>query len=62
MDQQAANKIRTIWFLFAMIPVVFFVGLLGLVSLVLMSPLMIYAKICGKHLKDPFRRKPLIAD
>lgn len=50
-----ATECRTIWFLIAMIPgmvVAFFVGLL---SLVLTTPLMVYASIRGKHLKDPWR-------
>ncbi len=57
MDQRTATRIRTIWFLFAMIPVAAVTGLLGLFSLVLCSPLMIYASIQGKHLKDPFSKK-----
>jgi hypothetical protein len=56
MDRREATRIRTIWFLFAMIPVVIVTGLLGLFSLVLCSPLMIYAGIRGKHLKDPWSK------
>ncbi len=57
MDRRTANKIRTIWFLFAMIPVAMLTGFLGLLSLVLCSPLMIYATIRGKHLKDPWGKR-----
>ena len=49
----AAAAIRTIWFMFAMILPLIFVGFLGLLSLVITSPLMLYAAIVGKHLKDP---------
>lgn len=48
-----AEKIRTIWFLTAMIPVVIVTAAVGLLSLVLVSPLIVYAFIKGKHLKDP---------
>ncbi|HTY25172.1 MAG TPA: hypothetical protein VMC85_18720 [Desulfomonilaceae bacterium] len=48
-----APKIRTIWFMFAMIVPLIFAGILTLLSLVLTTPLMIYAGIVGKHLKDP---------
>ncbi len=49
----AAAAIRTIWFIFAMILPLILVGLLGLLSLVITTPLMLYAAIVGKHLKDP---------
>ena len=52
----AAAAIRTIWFMFAMILPLIFVGFLGLLSLVVTSPLMLYAAIVGKHLKDPRTR------
>lgn len=58
MQTVTAQKIRTIWFLTAMIPLIVIVGILGAASLVLTSPLMIYAGITGKHLKNPWR-KPL---
>jgi len=48
-----ADAIRTIWFMFAMILPLIFVGFLGLLSLVITTPLMLYAAIVGKHLKDP---------
>lgn len=48
-----AEKIRTFWFLTAMIPVVIVTTAVGLLSLVLVSPLIVYAFIKGKHLKDP---------
>ncbi len=54
--QAAAAAIRTIWFILAMIIPMCFVGVLGVLSLVLTSPLMLYAKIVGKHLKDPRAR------
>jgi predicted PurR-regulated permease PerM len=53
-----AAKIRTVWFLLAMIPVAIIAGLVGLLSLVIAAPLTIYAAIAGKHLKDP-RKKTL---
>lgn len=52
-----AEKIRTAWLLSAMIPVVLLSFLLGLLSLVIASPLTIYASIMGKHLKDPRRKE-----
>jgi hypothetical protein len=57
MDRKTANRIRTIWFLFAMIPLAMLTAFLGLLSLVLCSPLMIYARLQGKHLKDPWSNK-----
>ncbi len=53
-----AGKIRMVWFMLAMIPVVAVSGLLALSALVLCAPLMLYAGLTGKHLKDP-RRKNL---
>ena len=49
----AAASIRTIWFMLAMILPLILVWFLGILSLVITSPLMLYAKIVGKHLKDP---------
>jgi hypothetical protein len=49
----AAAAIRTIWFMCAMILPLIFVGLLGALSLLATTPLMLYARIVGKHLKDP---------
>jgi hypothetical protein len=49
----AAASIRTIWFMLAMILPLILVWFLGILSLVITSPLMLYAKILGKHLKDP---------
>jgi hypothetical protein len=57
MDARLATKIRTIWFLIAIIPVIAIAGLLGLFSIVLVSPLIVYASIKGKHLKDPWGSK-----
>jgi hypothetical protein len=37
----------------AMILPLILVWFLGILSLVITSPLMLYAKIVGKHLKDP---------
>ncbi len=51
---KTAEKIRTLWFLTAMIPLMLLAGCLGVFSLVLTSPLMVYANIRGKHLKDPW--------
>jgi hypothetical protein len=50
------TKVRTLLFLAAMAPVLVGVVILVLFSLVLASPLMIYAGIRGKHLKDPRRK------
>ncbi len=57
----AAAAIRTIGFMFAIIVPLIFVGFLGLLSLVVTTPLMLYAAIVGKHLKDP-RTKDVRAD
>jgi hypothetical protein len=54
-----AARIRTVGFLFAMIPMVGAVLVLCLMSLVLISPLIVYAVIRGKHLKDPWKRPQL---
>ena len=48
-----AAAIRTIWFMCAMILPLIFVGLLEVLSLLATTPLMLYARIVGKHLKDP---------
>lgn len=56
-----AARIRTVGFLCAMIPLVGVVFLLCLLSLVLISPLMVYALVAGKHLKDPWKRPHLSA-
>jgi len=50
-----AAQIRTIGFLTAMIPVAIAAAVLGLISLALMSPLIVYAAFRGKHLKSPWR-------
>ena len=52
---QIAAKFRTIWFLTAMIPGMVVAFLVGILSLVLTTPLMVYAAMRGKHLKDPWR-------
>lgn len=52
-----APKIRTIWFLTAMIPVVVVTAFVGMLSLLLVSPLILYASVTGKHLKDPRKNK-----
>ncbi len=54
--RKTAAQLRTLWFLAAMIPLVLFLFLLGLLTLVVASPLTIYAGIRGKHLKDPWRK------
>lgn len=46
-------RIRTIGFLIAFFPVAVLVFILGILALIPMSPFMIYAKVLGKHLKDP---------
>lgn len=51
---ETAEKIRTFWFLTAMIPLMLLAGCIGILSLILTSPLMVYANIRGKHLKDPW--------
>ncbi len=58
-DAKTGAMIRTIWFLVAMIPVMLMVWLLGMLSLVLVSPLIIYAGLKGTHLKDPLRNKAI---
>jgi hypothetical protein len=54
-DPKTSAMIRTIWFMFATIPLMLFVALLGLLSVGMVSPLIIYAGLKGKHLKDPLR-------
>jgi hypothetical protein len=56
-----AARIRTVGFLFAMIPLIGLAFLLCLLSLILLSPLIAYAAIRGKHLKDPWKRPFLSA-
>lgn len=48
-----AASIRTVGFMLAMILPLILVWFLGILSLVITSPLMLYATIVGKHLKDP---------
>jgi hypothetical protein len=48
-----AARIRTIWFLTAMIPVMVIAGILTLLAVLASSPLMIYSGLKGGHLKDP---------
>ena len=50
------EKIRTIGFLLLMAPILAVVALIFCLSLILCTPLMIYAFINGKHLKNPWRR------
>lgn len=50
-------KVRTLVFLTVMAPVLLAFTVLILCSLILVSPLMIYAGFRGKHLKDP-RKNP----
>jgi hypothetical protein len=57
IDARTGTMIRTVWFLVAMIPLLLLVGLMGMFSLVLVSPLIIYAGLKGTHLKDPLRKK-----
>jgi hypothetical protein len=57
IDARTGAMIRTLWFLVAMIPVILIAGLMGLFSLILVSPLIIYASLKGTHLKDPLRSK-----
>lgn len=52
-----AAGIRTIWFLTAMIPVVILTALIGVLSLVIVSPLIVYAFVTGRHIKDPRRNR-----
>ncbi len=54
-----AARIRTVGFLLAMIPMVVMVALLCLLSLVLLSPLVAYSLVSGKHLKDPWKKPQL---
>jgi hypothetical protein len=49
-------KIRTLWFLTAMIPVALVALLLGILTLIVTLPLIIFAALTGKHLKDPRKR------
>ncbi|MCL5124803.1 MAG: hypothetical protein M1511_09960 [Deltaproteobacteria bacterium] len=53
MWKERAQKIRTIWFLFAMIPVVILSAVLCTLVLVIVSPLTAYAFVTKKHLKPP---------
>jgi hypothetical protein len=55
MDQRAATRLRTLWFLLAMVPAIFLMTVLVILSLVVTSPLIVYAKVFHKHLKDPRR-------
>jgi len=55
------TRAKTIGFILALIPVMLAALLVGLLSLVIASPLMVYASILGKHLKDP-RKNSLIPE
>jgi hypothetical protein len=52
----AAAGIRTVGFLFATIPLLMGAAVVGLLTLVLVSPLIVYSSLTGKHIKDPFRQ------
>jgi hypothetical protein len=49
------TKVKTIWFLFALIPIMLATLLVAVSLLVLGTPLIVYAWIRGKHLKNPWR-------
>ncbi|MFH0960960.1 MAG: hypothetical protein V1897_19930 [Pseudomonadota bacterium] len=49
--QENAPKIRTIWFMVAMIPLVIVSGILCVLMLIIVSPLTAYAFVTKKHLK-----------
>lgn len=51
--KEHAPKIRTIWFLVAMIPLVIMSGALCVLVLIIVSPLTAYAFVTKKHLKPP---------
>jgi len=57
--KEHAPKIRTIWFLVAMIPLVIMSGALCVLVLIIVSPLTAYAFVTKKHLK-PLGSKPRI--
>jgi multisubunit Na+/H+ antiporter MnhG subunit len=52
---ELALKVRTIWALFAMIPLMILALFLGILAVVITSPLITYAAIRGKHLKSPVK-------
>jgi hypothetical protein len=55
MDARSGTRLRTLWFLLAMVPALFIMTVFVVLSLVVASPLIIYAGITHKHLKDPRR-------
>lgn len=52
---EIAVKVRTVWSLVAMIPLIVLVLCMGVLSVLICTPLIVYAGIRGKHLKDPFK-------
>ena len=52
---ELAVKMRTIWALFAMIPLMILALCIGVLAVLLSSPLIVYASIRGKHLKNPVK-------
>jgi predicted CDP-diglyceride synthetase/phosphatidate cytidylyltransferase len=54
--KENAPKIRTIWFMVAMIPLVIMSGALCILVLIIVSPLTAYAFVTKKHLKPPGSR------
>lgn len=52
---EIAVKVRTLWTLVAMIPLIILALCIGVLSVLVCTPLMVYAGIRGKHLKDPFK-------
>jgi len=52
-----AEKIRTIWFLFALIPLGMAVAAIGILSLIICLPLIIYSSVVSTHLKNPLRKR-----
>jgi hypothetical protein len=55
MVLRAAIAMRTLVFLGLLVPLVLLIACLSFALLVLVSPLMVYAKVRGLHLKDPLR-------
>ena len=54
MYDVSSQQIRTIWFLVAMIPFVIVAFLASMAALVLLSPVIVYGKIKGIHMKNPW--------
>ncbi|MGD9818228.1 MAG: hypothetical protein AB7V04_05940 [Desulfomonilaceae bacterium] len=54
--KEIAPTIRTVWVMFAFIPIMLISALICTAILILATPLTVYAFVTNKHLKSPWAR------